>query len=472
MTTTSSTTSSTGSITNALGAGSGIDIGSLVQSLVDNSFSLKNQQLSSQSDKLTAQISGLAKIKSGITGFDSALKSLVKGGTLATQPTSSNTSVVTATALSGAKLNALSAQLVVDTLASAQAATTATAVPRTTGFPAGTLAITSGAASKTLTIPQDATLDGIAAQINAESSLGLTATVVTDGTGARLSIKGKSGAANAFTIAATDNGAPTSGTASLQQLSVNSGTGGMQVGTPARDAIVYLDGAKFTRPTNSIGDLITGVRLDLQTTSANPVTIGNTPPTAALSQAVSDFVETYNQMLGVIKEQDDASTGPLKNETLLTALQRNLSQLTTTSLAANGSGAPTTLADLGVKTNRDGTLAVDTTVLTKVLASNPQAVEAMFADGAGASNGGLSAALSAVVAKATATTTGLDAISDRYTKAQKALSTTQSNQTDAAAAMKTRLTQQFAAMDAKVAAYKSTQTFLENQIKAWNQSSN
>jgi flagellar hook-associated protein 2 len=34
--------------------------------------------------------------------------------------------------------------------------------------------------------------------------------------------------------------------------------------------------------------------------------------------------------------------------------------------------------------------------------------------------------------------------------------------------MSTRLTQQFATMNSKVAAYKSTQTFLENQIKAWN----
>ena len=35
-------------------------------------------------------------------------------------------------------------------------------------------------------------------------------------------------------------------------------------------------------------------------------------------------------------------------------------------------------------------------------------------------------------------------------------------------AMTTRLTQQFSSMNSKVSAYKSTQTFLENQIKAWN----
>ena len=44
----------------------------------------------------------------------------------------------------------------------------------------------------------------------------------------------------------------------------------------------------------------------------------------------------------------------------------------------------------------------------------------------------------------------------------------QSDETTAEAATKTQLTQQYAAMDSKIAAYKSTQTFLTAQIAAWN----
>jgi flagellar hook-associated protein 2 len=33
------------------------------------------------------------------------------------------------------------------------------------------------------------------------------------------------------------------------------------------------------------------------------------------------------------------------------------------------------------------------------------------------------------------------------------------------------MTQQFSSMNSKVTAYKATQTFLENQIKAWNKDS-
>ena len=38
--------------------------------------------------------------------------------------------------------------------------------------------------------------------------------------------------------------------------------------------------------------------------------------------------------------------------------------------------------------------------------------------------------------------------------------------------MTTRMTQQFSSMNARVAAYKSTMTFMENQIKAWTNGNN
>ena len=476
MTTTTSTTSSTGSITTALGVGSGIDITSLVQALVDNSFTTRNKQLSTKADTLTSQVSGLAKLKSGITGFVSALKSLVTGGTLATQPTSSNSFVASVSALSGARVAGLSASLRVETLAAAQAATTTAAVAQTAGFPAGTLAITMGATTPgatptaTIQVAAGATLADIAGQINAQG-IGLTASVIGDGAGARLSIKGGTGASQGFAIRASDDTAPATGDPSLAALSVGDGAGGMDVGSTATDAVVYLDGARFTRSSNTIGDLIPGVKLSLQSTSPTAVTLGTSAPTAALSQAVSDFVETYNQLRAVIKEENDPASGVLKSDTTVTQLARSLTALTTTQLVpAGAAGAPRTLADIGVGTNRDGTLKVDSTRLAKALAAYPDTVEAMFATGTGASDGGLSAALGAIASRATDTTYGIDVASARYTKQQSAITDEQAKQVDAAAAMKTRLTQQFAAMDAKVAAYKSTQTFLENQVKAWNKS--
>ena len=128
MTTTTSATSSTGTATatttttttgnvvstaaqsllTSLGSGSGIDTTSLVSSLVTAQYATQDAALSGKYDTLTSQISAVASVKSAITTFSSALGTLVKGGTLTTQPVSSNGTVLSATAQAGAKLAGLS----------------------------------------------------------------------------------------------------------------------------------------------------------------------------------------------------------------------------------------------------------------------------------------------------------------------------------------------------------------------------
>ena len=461
--TTSATTSSTASIVKTLGSGSGLDTGAIVDALVQAQYAAKNSALTKQADTLTAQISGVAKLKSGITGLDTALRTLVRGGSLTTQPTSGNAAVAT---VSGAGTAGLSGTLTVNRLATAQAATTDTPVGAGDRFRAGTLAITTGGTTTPITIAATDTLAGVAAKINA-AGLGLTATLVGDGSGVRMTVKGTTGAANAFTIDGADDDATAPGIG-LAGLSVGAGATGTTIGTAAADAELVLDGATFHRATNGVTDLLPGVRLDLK--SAGTTTLGTTPPTAALSQAVGDLVETLNQLHAVVATALDPKTGVLRADPAAAALSRALAGLTTVSLAANADGAPRTLGDIGVRTNRDGTLSIDATQLAKVLADDPGAVEAMFADGAGASNGGISAALGAINARATDRLYGFDAETTRFTARQGDVTDAQARATDAAAALKDRLTQQFATMDSRVAAYKSTQDFLKQQVDAWNKS--
>ena len=469
MTTTATTaspaaaTGAAASIVKTLGSGSGLDTAALVTGLVEAQFAATNAQLTTRSDALTAQISGVASLKSGITGFDTALRTLVKGGSLVTQPTTSNAAVLGVAATSGARLAGLSATLTVTRLASAQAATTNAAVARTATFRAGSLGVTIGGATTALAIPAGATLADVAATINA-AGLGLTAALVNDGGGARLTIKGRSGAANAFTIAGTDTSGSAGGM-SLADLSVGGGATGTTIGVPAADAAITLDGASYTRATNSVADLIPGVRLDLA--SLGTATLGATAPTASLGQAVTDVVATFNELRRTLATQLDPATGALRSDSAARQLSRALGQLTTVPLAANANGAPRTLGDLGVRTERDGTLSIDSARLAKVLATYPDAVEAMFADGTGASNGGLSAALGAIATRATDRAYGFDAETTQYTARKSDIGTAQAAAVDAAAKMKDRLTQQFSSMDAKVAAYKSTGDFLKQQVDAW-----
>lgn len=476
----------TSSIVNTLGAGSGIDITSLVSSLVDAQFNPKTQTLNDKNSKLTTQISAVSTLKSSLTDFSIGLAQIVSSGSLVTAPTSSNTSIVKASGLSGKSASGLAASVEVRQLATAQVATTAPISDATAAIGTGTLTLTLGTAtvadgaitdftagSKTpvnITIDSsNSSLQGIAKAINAAKA-GVTATILTDADGARLSLKGSTGAAQAFTLTATeDASAP-----GLAALTVGVGASGTTVGSTAQDAIVAVDGVALKRPTNSISDLISGVKLDL--VSASPgtiVSLGNTTPTDTIATTVNNFVSTFNELHNSLKADLDAKTGSLFGDPAATSLNRALGRFTLTKLATTTTaGAPTTLAEIGVATNRDGTLSVNTAQLNAAIANYPDAVEALFANGSGATGGGISAAFTAIVTAATSSSYGLGASTARYTKAQNSIATELDNLATQRDATQTRLTKQFSASDAQVAAYKQIQGQLTNQIAAWNKTGN
>jgi flagellar hook-associated protein 2 len=391
MTSTSSTSSSTSSTTGSsiltsLGAGSGIDTDALVTGLVSASFDPKDSALKTKEDANTAKISSLGTLTGGIDAFANALQQLVAGGTLKSQPSTSDSSVVTATAQNGTNISSLSAQIEVRQVATAQSLVSPYLASTTTAVGLGGLTLTTGtgASARTFNITVDAsnnTLAGLATAINATNTgttpSGLTASVVTDANGARLVVKGQTGSANSFTI--TANGADPD----LSRFT-STGTGAqMTQAQPAQDAIIRMDGVDTTHTTNTVTDLIAGVTLNL--VSARPgttITLGVTRPTDAITQAVNDYVSAYNSL----KSEIDTATaigsggtgqGPLYGNSAIREMQRQLQKITSTALSSYPNG-PQTLAEIGVSTGQDGTLSVDANKLAKALSAYPDAVEAMF----------------------------------------------------------------------------------------------
>ena len=97
-------------------------------------------------------------------------------------------------------------------------------------------------------------LDGLARAINAADA-GVTAIVVADGGGFRLMVKGKTGAAEDFTIT-------TGATTGLELFA----SADMTETQEAKDAIVRIDGLEVTRSSNSFSDLIPGVDNEITVT--------------------------------------------------------------------------------------------------------------------------------------------------------------------------------------------------------------
>ena len=502
MVTTSSTTSSTTtptpaqstanitataaqSLLTALDAGSGIDTTTLVSSLVQAQFAAKTAQLKGKYDTLTSQISAVSSLKSTISDFADAVANLVKGGTLQSQPVSSNSNVLGATALSGAKLSGLTASVTVSQLASAQTAVTRTAfASSSTVVGEGTLTLKLGtatydaggamtgftqgsAAAIDITIDSsNSSLSGIAAAINAKKA-GVTASVVTNNDGtAYLSLKGATGAAQAFTLEASS----TSG--DLSQVAVGVGAANMGVTSQAKNAKLSVDGVAVERASNEISDLIDGVKLSLTGTSSVPVTLTASTPTTALTNAVNDFVDTYNQVIATVRTDTDPITGVLRSDPAAKTLQSSMQALVSKVLLPNAApGEPATLAAIGVRTNRDGTLEVDADQLTQAMKDYPDSVEAMFAFST-VSATGLNQAMASLKLNTTSTLYGLGASTTRYNQAMSKVTEQQDDITDKSATMTTRLTQQYASMNAKLTAYKSTQAYLKQQIDVWNSNNN
>lgn len=483
-TTASVTSTAAQSLLTSLGSGSGVDTASLVTSLVQAQFATKTAQLKTQGETLTSQISAVSSLKNTISDFADALAALVKGGTLQSQPVVSNSAVMSASAISGAKLAGVTASITVSQLAASQTAVSKSAfASASTTVGTGTLtlklgtaayntdgtmsAFTKGAADAIDITIDDAnsSLTGIAAAINAKKA-GVTASVVTDADGtAYLSLKGATGAAQAFTLEAAST------TGDLSQVAVGPGATGMGVTSQAKNAKLSVDGVAVERASNEVSDLVAGVKLNLTGTSTIPVSLTTTQPTTALTNAVNDLVDTYNGVIATVKEQTDPITGVLRSDPAAKSLLQSMQALVSKTLLPNAAtGEPATLAAIGVRTNRDGTLQVDGAQLTKAMADYPDAIEAMFSN-SNVSGTGINVAMQSLKLNATSTLYGLGASTTRYTEAQTRLADLQEDIDTKSESMTKRLTQQFASMNAKVSAYKSTQAYLSQQIDAWTKSS-
>jgi flagellar hook-associated protein 2 len=156
----------------------------------------------------------------------------------------------------------------------------------------------------------------------------------------------------------------------------------MTLAQGAQDAIVRLDGVEVKRSTNSFNDLIQGVQIDLKKAApGSVVSIGVTRPTAEITQGVNDFVAAYNEVMSMIAKATAFGAagegGPLRGDLGVREMQRQMRELPSKALVNQGTG-PRTLAEIGVRTNRDGTLSVDAAKLESMLASDPLGVEALF----------------------------------------------------------------------------------------------
>jgi flagellar hook-associated protein 2 len=204
------------------------------------------------------------------------------------------------------------------------------------------------------------TLATLSAAINS-ADIGVSASVITDSSGSRLSIvSGTSGAAGQLTIASSLSGA-SSGSITFPSDS----------GEAGQDAKITVDGVSVTSPSNTVTNAIPGVSFQLLATSTTPVQVQITDDTSDIEKAMGSFVSAYNAVITDINTQEgNDSSGnpePLLGSPTLALLQ---GQLTGSLFGGAASGSINNITQLGIGVNNDGTLTLDSDTLTSVLSSN------------------------------------------------------------------------------------------------------
>ena len=283
-----------------------------------------------------------------------------------------------------------------------------------------------------------------------------------------LQISHGTGQANNFNVAITD---PNDSQPLTTGLSTDQGSGPtVQVG---QDAIINAAGIDYTSSSNAFSNLITGVTINVHaaSTGSSQVNLSTAINTSGLLSAMQAIVTGYNSLLTTVQDSikydpDVTKRGGLANDWVAQSFLSQLRQLTTTSIAGSGT-TPVTLADIGVKTNLDGSLTIDTATVDRVSQNNPQ----MLAD---------------VIASTNTSTGAIDlmanlnkVITDPAAPLQNELTQVQGNDEQAIAddqtkldtemaALQQRYLTQFTAMQSILNSTKNDQSGLTDMMSSWS----
>jgi flagellar hook-associated protein 2 len=447
------------SIAATLGVGSGIDTAKLIADLAAASRGPKIAALEQRNDLNKAKISALAQARSDLESFAGSFAGLVAGGTLQSQPVTSDPTVLSATARAGVRIGGFAAEIEVSQLARAQSIYSGYVASAAAPIGHGNMTLSVGGTDYAITIDSsNDSLNGLAAAINASSS-GVTANVISDRNGARLVLKGAVGATGAFTLSNA------SGNMALDPFSYPAGT--MVLAQAAQDAAFKVDGIAFTRASNSVEDVVPGVTLTLrQAAAGQPVSVTGERPGETLRSTVRDFVSVFNTLkngLAAARSSNGGDQGLRRLEQQLLGLVGQ---------AVTSDPDIKSLADIGVATTREGRLMLDQAKFDAALRDRPDAVEALFSPTRDATrtaitDPGLSGALNSLKDSAVANGGALGGLKARLDREGGEITKMRERIEVREAVYKDRLTRQFGGMDARVAVLKATQSYLEQQVAIW-----
>ena len=366
--------------------GSGLNITQIVDSLVQAETAPLSGQIQKKIDQKNQEISGYALVAAEL-GKMKEYAASVKGSTA--YSVNSDSAAVSVRVLDQSQASDFNATLSVSALASSQTL-------EFTGFSGkedlmgtgsinidfGTWSSSSFDIDGTKPSQQISITDGNNTLADVAEALnkidGVNATVTNKGDGTySLIVNSNTGKSSALRITANED-SENPGLAVLDNTTSNSTK---QV-VAATDALLNINGVQISRTSNTISDLIDGYEFTLKETTSSGVSVsGKVDPDLAFQQ-VKEFVDTFNSVNGTITELtkrgiNGEDAGPLARDVVISGIQREIRSLVTSGLPGY-EDRPRYISELGVKTERDGSLSISEGDFKKAFQRDPMLFDVMM----------------------------------------------------------------------------------------------
>ncbi|MBO9535823.1 flagellar filament capping protein FliD [Herbaspirillum sp.] len=310
-------------------------------------------------------------------------------------------------------------------------------------------------------------LNDVMTSIN-NANAGVTASITNDGTNDHLVL--------------TPTGANATSAVSLTGSGDYAGltSSGMGQLLKAQDAKLSIDGVTVTSPSNKVENVISGVTLNLAkvTTSADSFNLNINNDTSGVTSAANSFVSAYNTLAkaiaGMTQQTPSTTLGkattssPLASES---SVQNIMSQLRSTLFSSvDGGNGISTLSDIGISFQKDGTLALNATKLSTATTNNFAGIANLF-NATDPDPTNTTSSKNGIVTKLQGLLTGIlgdnGIIASKTNGLQASLKINQDRQT----AVQTRLsnlkdayTNQFNQLNITLASMSATQSYLTQQL--------
>ena len=471
----------------SLGIGSNLDLSGLLDKLAAGEsqplVALQKRQVS-----FTAKLSAYGTLQNALSSFQAATSKLADANLFkGVRASSSAADVLSATAAATGAVGSYAVQVTqlaqAQSLASGGVASTsaaigagsATTVTIAFGSIAGTLDAPTGTYNPGATFTADTarppvsltidstnnTLAGIRDAVNKTTGIGVTASIVNDGTANRLVLTSTStGEKSSMRISVT-------GDAAVASLLGNdpTATQNLKQTLAATNAALNVNGIAVTSQTNTVESAVQGVTMTLAKLGTSTLTVNR--DTASVESAVGAFVAAYNSLqdtAGKLTRYDQAkkSGAALVGDATLRGIQTGVRA----ALNTPQDGTLKVLSSVGVTFQKDGTLAFDATKLKSAFAANRDAVVELFAGTGG--NTGYGTQVSALVKTFTDADGKLSNATAGINSTLKSLGSQYAATELSVDAKVARYRAQFTQLDLMMSRMNSTTSYLTQQFASMN----